>query len=136
MVQETGTNQALETFLEDHQCIEAMPESSIKILKLIQDPNIGMEQLVRLTRQDTAIAAKVIKTVNSAAYSLNQRMTRLDRATAYMGYNAVKEIVVSSAVASMCRPVVIGKYATRDLWDPQRRGCGAVAGVCGAVAGH
>jgi putative nucleotidyltransferase with HDIG domain len=94
-----------------------MPESSIRVLKMLQDSNFGMEQLLKLTKQDAAIAARIIRTVNSAAYSLASKITQLDRAVVYMGFKAVKEIVVSTAVASVCKPAVIAKYTTRDLWD-------------------
>jgi putative nucleotidyltransferase with HDIG domain len=117
MSQEESANPAVEAFLYDHQCLNAMPENSIRILKMMQDVNFGMKQLAKLIEQDAAIAAKVIQTVNSAAYARANRITQLDRATVYLGFKTVKEIVVATTVQSVCRPVTIGKYAIRDLWD-------------------
>ena len=110
-------NPAIEAFLETHQCLTAMPENSIRILKLLQNPNFNMRQLVKLIEQDAAIAARVIQTVNSAAYARSHKITQLDRATVYLGFNTVKEIVIATTVQSICKPVVVGKYAMRDLWD-------------------
>jgi len=117
MTQNADTDSLIDSFLTDHQCIQAMPESSIRLLRLLQDSQLGTEQLLKLIKQDAAIAARIIKTVNSAAYSLPHKITQLDRAAAYMGFNAVKEVVISTAVSSVCKQVVIGKYVTRDLWD-------------------
>jgi putative nucleotidyltransferase with HDIG domain len=114
---DTAINTAVETFLDDHQCLNAMSENSARILKLLGDPNFRTRQLVKLIEQDAAIAAKVIRTVNSAAYARANRITQLDRATVYLGFMTVKEIVVATTVQAICKPVVFGKYATRDLWD-------------------
>ncbi len=114
---DTAINTAVETFLNDHQCLNAMPENSVRILKLLSDPSFRNKDLVKLIERDAAIAAKVIRTVNSAAYARENRITQLDRATVYLGYNTVKEIVVATTVQTICKPVVFGRYATRDLWD-------------------
>ena len=114
---DTAINTAVETFLDDHQCLNAMPENSARILKLLGDPNFRNKQLVKLIEQDAAIAAKIIRTVNSAAYARANRITQLDRATVYLGFRTVKEIVVATTVQTICKPVVFGRYATRDLWD-------------------
>jgi putative nucleotidyltransferase with HDIG domain len=103
-------------FVEDHQCLKAMPESSIRILQLLTNSNFRMEQLIKLIKQDAAIAARIITVVNSAAYARSNRITQLDRATVYLGVNTVKEIVAATTVEALCKPGVIGKYTTRDLW--------------------
>jgi putative nucleotidyltransferase with HDIG domain len=55
--------------------------------------------------------------VNSAYYALETKMTRLDRAIAFMGMRAVKEVALSATVSTMCKPTPLGRYNTRDLWD-------------------
>jgi putative nucleotidyltransferase with HDIG domain len=117
MFSDTGADRKILQFIEGKKCLSAMPESSIRILKLVQDPNFKMEQLIKLVKQDAAIAARIIQVVNSAAYAKTHRITQLDRATIYLGVNTVKEIAMTTAVASACKPAVIGKYSTRDLWD-------------------
>jgi putative nucleotidyltransferase with HDIG domain len=117
MFSDTGANHRIDEFIEDKKCLSAMPESSIRILKLLQDPNFRMEQLIKLVKQDAAIAARIIQVVNSAAYAKTHKITQLDRATIYLGVTTVKEIVMTTAVSSACKPAVIGKYTTRDLWD-------------------
>lgn len=110
-------NARIETFLEDHQVLKAMPESSVRILKLLSDPNFRTEQLLKLIKQDAVIAAKIMQVVNSAAYARPNRITQLARATVYLGVNTVKEIVTATAISAACKPATIGKYNTRDLWD-------------------
>jgi putative nucleotidyltransferase with HDIG domain len=117
MAEAEATNPAVESFIEENQSLQAMPENAMRILKALQDPNFGMKQLSKLIEQDAAIAAKVIRTVNSAAYSRGNRITQLDRATVYLGINTVKEIVIATTVQTMFKPVSLGKYTMTDLWD-------------------
>jgi putative nucleotidyltransferase with HDIG domain len=117
MGQDFISNLLIEAFLDNHQCLTAMPENSIRILKVLQNPNFNMRQLVKLIEQDAAVAAKVIQTVNSAAYAKSSRISQLDLATAYLGFRTVKEIVIAVTVQTICKPITIGKYAIRDLWD-------------------
>jgi putative nucleotidyltransferase with HDIG domain len=126
MGQISAANPLIEAFLDNHQCLTAMPENSLRILKLLTNPNFSMRHLVKLIEQDAAVAAKVIQTVNSAAYAKANRISQLDRATAYLGFRTVKEIVVAISVQAICKPVTIGKYAIRDLWDH----CLGVAVLC------
>jgi putative nucleotidyltransferase with HDIG domain len=126
MGSDTAINTVVETFLDDHQCLNAIPENSARILKLLSDPNFNNRQLVKLIEQDAAIAAKVIRTVNSAAYARGNRITQLDRATIYLGYKTVKEIVIATTVQTICKPVVFDRYGTQDLWDH----CVGVAVLC------
>ena len=107
----------IDAFVEDHGCLNALPESAVRILKLLRDPNFRMERLLKLIKQDAAIAARIIQVVNSAAYARSNRITELDRATIYLGVNTVKEIVAAATVQSICKPAVVGKYNTRDLWE-------------------
>lgn len=117
MSQHVETNPAIDRFLEQHRCITALPESSIQILKALQDPNFGMEELIKLVKRDAGIVARIIKTANSAAYAKANRITEVDRAANYLGLKAVKEIVVASSVGTVSKPVNVGKYAGRDLWN-------------------
>jgi putative nucleotidyltransferase with HDIG domain len=117
MADAKNENPAVEAFLEANPYLQAMSENCVRVLKLLQDSNFRMQQLVKLIEQDAAIAARVIKTVNSAAYALPKRITQLDRATVYLGFRTVKEIVTAMTVSSICKPMSFGKYATKDLWD-------------------
>jgi len=117
MTQTIEANPAIEAFLEKHQSINAMPESSIRIMRHMRDPDCDMNQLLRLIKQDAALSARIMKAVNSAFYALQTKITQLDRAVVFMGLKAVKEVVISSAMQALCNPVPIGKYSARDLWD-------------------
>jgi putative nucleotidyltransferase with HDIG domain len=123
----TTRNNALgvDSFLKKHPALRALPESAAEIMHLSGDPNCKSPQLVRLIEKDTALAGAVMKAVNSSFYSLTTKMTRLDRAVAYLGTRTVKEIVFCTCLCTMCKAADFGTYTARDLWDH---------GICVAIA--
>src|SRR5580704_3625069 len=117
MPQVAEVNPSVEDFLSRHQNIQAMPESTIRILRMTRDPNCNTSHLLKLIEQDAALSARIIKAVNSSFYAVQTKITRLDRAVAFMGLKAVKEVVVSSSLGGLCKDVEIGNFSARDLWD-------------------
>jgi HD-like signal output (HDOD) protein len=117
MTQVVEFNPSVDVFIGSHSDIQAMPDSAVRIIRLTRDPNCNLNQLLHVIEQDTALAARIIKTVNSAFYSPAAKITRLDRAVAFMGLKAVKEVAIASSLSSMCKDVQIGSYSARSLWD-------------------
>jgi putative nucleotidyltransferase with HDIG domain len=108
---------AIEAFLAKHQTIKALPENTVQITRMTADPNCHSAQLLKMIEKDAALAGAIMKAVNSAFYSLPTKLTRLDRAIAYLGMKTVKEVAVSTCLSKMCKPVNFGSYSARDLWD-------------------
>src|SRR3954469_9427263 len=110
-------NPAVEAFASRYPIVQALPENSTLIIRTCNDPDSNLAKLQKLISQDAALASSLMKAVNSAYYSLPQKITRLDRAIAFMGLRAVKELTVSTCIATVCKPVKLGSYDARDLWD-------------------
>jgi putative nucleotidyltransferase with HDIG domain len=113
-----------DAFLRKHRSLQALPENAGQIMRLASDPNSTSPQLIHLIEKDAALAAAIMKAVNSAYYSLPTKMTRLDRAVTYLGMNTVKEIVASACLSKLCKAANFGKYTATDLWNH---------GVCAAI---
>ena len=78
------------------------------LLRELPDPGQQMEakidfsleprELARSLGSNPFYAAKLLKTVNSAAIGLRQRITSVQRAITYLGYNQVKNIVIQHSI--------------------------------------
>lgn len=108
---------AIDGFLAQHSAIQVMPENTTRILRMVNDPNCNLATLSKLITQDAALTGAIMKAVNSAYYSLANKMTRLDRSVNYLGLRTVKEITLSAAVGPMFKPTKLGQYNGRSLWD-------------------
>lgn len=74
--------------------LPTLPAAAIEVLELTRDPNVTIAKLARIVQNDPALAAKVLKTVNSSFYGLSQPCSKVDRALGLLGINAVKSIVL------------------------------------------
>ncbi len=108
---------AIDAFLSKHQMVNALPENTTRIIRMTNDPNCNINTLLDVISKDAALAGRIMKAVNSAYYALETKITRLDRAVAFMGMKAVKEVALSASLGTMCKAVKFGKYDARNLWD-------------------
>ncbi len=75
----------------------AFPRSVQKILELTGDGNCTPKEIVKLINQDPVVTVKVLRVVNSAYYSLPKQITSIDHAVVHLGFNTIKNLVLSIA---------------------------------------
>ncbi len=81
--------------------IARMPSLSTTVTKVLEtcnDPNASPNDLNRVISMDPALAAQVLRLVNSAYYALPHASTSLTRAIIMLGLNTVKNLALSLAV--------------------------------------
>jgi len=69
--------------------IPAQPDALVKLTLMIGDENADVQQLGALIGGDMALASAVLKTVNSALYGLNTRVSTVQQAVSYLGTREV-----------------------------------------------
>ncbi|MCE5250089.1 HDOD domain-containing protein [bacterium] len=90
-------------FIED---VKRSIESSIptsagivgKVTKIIYDDSASISDLVKVIEHDPPLTAKILKVANSAYYGSSTTITSLSRAVVVLGFNTIKEIIVSVSV--------------------------------------
>ena len=106
--------------------ITALPEITTKIMDVVEDPKATAHDMHEIVKNDPALAAKILKVVNSAFYGLPAQIGSLDRAIIMLGLSAVKNIALAASLSRLFKPESISdQFAPRDLW----KHCIAV-GVC------
>jgi putative nucleotidyltransferase with HDIG domain len=71
-----------------------------------------------LVKHDPALAAKILKVVNSAFYGLPSQVASLDRAIVMLGLSAIKNLALAASLTRLFKPgPVSGKFHARDLWS-------------------
>ncbi len=81
--------------------VDGMPTFSpatAKIVQLSNNLNAPAAEIVAAIRLDPVLTGKVLQLVNSAYFSLAQKVTSLNRALVYLGINTIKNLALSSAV--------------------------------------
>lgn len=106
--------------------ISALPEITTRIMDVVEDPRATAHDMHEIVKNDPALAAKILKVVNSAFYGLPAQIASLDRAIVMLGLSAVKNIALAASLSRLFKPEPISEhFQPRDLWTH----CIAV-GVC------
>lgn len=109
--------------------ISSLPEITTKIVEVVEDPRATAHTMHEIVKNDPALAAKILKVVNSAFYGLPAQIASLDRAIVMLGLSAVKNIALAASLARLLKPGNLSdQFEARDLW----RHCISV-GVCGRL---
>lgn len=106
--------------------LPTLPAVAVRVLELTSDPDVRMDELARTIQADQALAAKILRTVNSSFYGLRKRCTSIDKALVLLGLGPVKSLVLGFSLV-----MAIGKDKDEgfDYVDYWRRGLDtAVAG--------
>lgn len=110
---QTVVNQALSKIAD----ISTLPEITVRIIEIVEDPNSTARDLHGVIKNDPALSAKVLKVVNSAFYGLPGQIGSVDRAIVLLGMSAVKNIAVAASIARLFRTGRMSEqYTAKDLW--------------------
>jgi len=95
-----------------------MPQALMRALELTRDDRSRRSELARVLSLDPALSGHFLRMVNSAYYGLPRRITSLDEAIGYLGYEAVEEVIFAIAASSTLSRPVPSYMLDRDvLWQ-------------------
>ncbi len=83
------------------QNMPALSTSISKILELSKNPKVDARMLNDIICVDPVLTGRVLKLINSAYYSLPNKVTSLVRAIVMLGVNTIKNLVISTSVVSV-----------------------------------
>jgi HD-like signal output (HDOD) protein len=107
--------------------IATLPEVTLRIINVVEDPKSTARDLHAIIRHDPPLSAKILKVVNSAFYGLPGQIASVDRAIVLLGLRAVKNIAIATSITRLfknARPVT--GFDPKELW----RHCLAVGVAC------
>jgi HD-like signal output (HDOD) protein/CheY-like chemotaxis protein len=84
--------------------LPAIPRIFSKLCDALARPDASVQEVADIVGEDPAIAAKVLQIVNSAFFRLTRRITRIDQAISYLGFNAIRTLVTSVEVFCLWQP--------------------------------
>ena len=97
--------------------IATLPEVTVKIIEIVEDPKSTARDLHNAIKNDPALSVKVLKVVNSAFYGLPGQVASVDRAIILLGLSAVKNIAIAASIARLFKGRRISEhFSAADLW--------------------
>jgi HD-like signal output (HDOD) protein len=97
--------------------IGSLPEITTRIVDLVQDQQATAHDMHAIIQRDPALAARILRVVNSAFYGLPSQVSSLDRAILLLGLSAIKNIALGASLARMFNVQALSdQFTARDLW--------------------
>lgn len=97
--------------------IATLPEITLKIIQLVEDPTSTAQDLHNVIAKDPALCTRILKVVNSAFYGLPGQIGSINRAIVLLGLNAVKNIAIAASLAKLFKGGnLTPNFSARDLW--------------------
>lgn len=113
--------------------LPTMPLVALKALDVLRDPNATFADVARALEPDPVIAARVLRVVNSAAYSRRDPVTTLERAVSQIGVKPMRILLVELAACQVFTSRSAGIRQTfKQIWEH----CLAVGLLARDLAGH
>lgn len=127
-----ATRQEVEAVLNhDVRELPCIPVVAVKLLKLTRDDRSSTEDLVKVVKTDPALAAKVLRIINSAAYGLRQKISSLHQAVVLLGFSAIRSLALEVTLfEQLVKPERLRKFDRVFFW----RHCLSVASLSMALA--
>jgi HD-like signal output (HDOD) protein len=98
------TSAAAAAIKEKLDDLPALPAVVMQIVRACDDPNVSAEDLNKLISTDTGLAARILRLANSAYYGFPRRIGTITHSIVILGFNAVRNLAMSSAVMEILGP--------------------------------
>jgi putative nucleotidyltransferase with HDIG domain len=97
--------------------IPTLPTIIFELNKYLQDPDTSIAKVSETIEKDQAMALKILKLVNSAFYGFHSRIGDIRHAVVLLGYNAVRNAIVSlSVIKSLSASLTTDGFDIKDFW--------------------
>jgi HD-like signal output (HDOD) protein len=97
--------------------IATLPEITFKIIEMVENPRSTAQDLCKLISSDPALAARILKVVNSSFYGMSGQIASINHAVVLLGLNVVKNIVIAASLTKLFHGGRGSPYFSgKDLW--------------------
>ncbi len=97
--------------------ISTLPAVALRLMEVAGDLTSSAADLKEVLESDTALCARVLRCVNSAAYALRTRITNLQQAIAYLGLQQIRNLAMTASVSEFFKTeAAVNTYSRAGLW--------------------
>ncbi len=98
--------------------LPTLPAVAMRVVELTGNDSVNVKQLADAIQNDQALAAKILRTVNSSLYAIRTRCSSINQAIVMLGMSAVKSLALGFTLVSAIRDA---KTAGLDMDEHWRR---------------
>ncbi len=98
---------SLESIITSDQ-VPTLPEVALEVLRVAQQPEPSMEELIHVIRMDPAIAGRIVKFANSPLFGIRKTEQTIEASVVMLGTTMIRTLVLGFSLADK-------KVATEEL---------------------
>jgi diguanylate cyclase (GGDEF)-like protein len=110
--------------------IPSPPAVAVRVIALARNPEVGLDEIAAAIAADPALAAKVIRLANSAAYARPTQARTIREAVLVLGMRTVKTLALGFSLAAELRGGETSAFDFDAIW----RRCAVAAAASGLLA--
>ena len=94
----------LERIIRSADSLPAIPVIAARVLAMLRNDEVRIEELASSVLADPAMAAKVVKMANSPFYGWRRNIRTIPEAIAILGFNTLKGLVLAASLSRVYQP--------------------------------
>lgn len=106
-------------YVNRYSRVATFPHVVAKLTLLINDPYSSMREFEKIIEMDPVLVSRVLKLVNSSAFSLMHKVNSIGRAVAFLGMQNLHNLAVTDTLHSFFNPkdVAENEFSAARLWQ-------------------
>ncbi len=110
-------NLKLEKILSKVENFPSMPAAGSKLLALLEEQEVSVDEVEQVLRYDPGLTANVLKLANSAYFGIPARIGSVKQAVILLGTNRLIQLVIASCVGAVMNKAIPGyNIPPGNLW--------------------
>lgn len=98
--------------------VSSLPAVALQIIEVANDSGTGSEDLLEAVQFDAALATRIMRTVNSSYYSLQNKVADLKLAITLLGFKEIRNLALTAYIAQLFKKGAgHGTYSREGLWN-------------------
>lgn len=97
----TMNRASFQDIIERIHTIPSLPEVVTQVCRLVNDPNSSARDVTAIMVKDVAMAAKMLRMVNSVYYGLKEPINDIEQAVVILGFKTIRSIALSISVLNL-----------------------------------
>ena len=110
-----ATGRKVREVLSNVKTVAALPGPAQKILAMLQDPDVDVDQVAKVVSVEPTLVALILKIVNSAFYGLRSRITTVTQAMVVLGLKKIRQVILTAGVMDKFQN--IPTQQALKIWD-------------------
>ncbi|MHB8902206.1 MAG: HDOD domain-containing protein [Thermoguttaceae bacterium] len=98
--------------------VSTLPAVAMRVIQVANDSSTGAVDLLEVVEYDAAMAARIMRTVNSSYYSIQNKVADLKLAITLLGFKEIRNLAMTAYVAQLFKKGKgYGSYTREGLWN-------------------